>query len=264
MFSHLILFSLALLALSTAVLAHMEVAYPPPRRSKYSNYYKSIGQIDYDMKSPLNPDQWPFPCRNFPEGPAETTLKAGSNIQVQIVGTATHNGGHCQFALQYPGSDFVVFHTIMEECPLSKNYTVPIPASAPAGKATFAWTWVNALGNREYYMNCADVNIDGPTKSCMKGKELAVANYPGYPTIPEFHKDPTHGRKYFDQRKDTQVCNSKSATNQIKGKSTKKPKKAPISPGTSPKTTNSVKPNNSKKLSPTAIRGFGGQGHRHN
>jgi len=44
-------------------------------------------------------------------------------------------------------------------CPLNSTYNFTIPSSAPSGQALFAWTWQNYKGNREYYMNCAAVQI---------------------------------------------------------------------------------------------------------
>ena len=44
-------------------------------------------------------------------------------------------------------------------CPLNSTYDFTIPTYAPAGQALFAWTWQNFEGNREYYMNCAAVEI---------------------------------------------------------------------------------------------------------
>ncbi|KAL1925176.1 uncharacterized protein VTP21DRAFT_59 [Calcarisporiella thermophila] len=212
---------ITLFLLVASASAHMEMANPPARRSQYSKYYQDHDMVDWDNDAPLDPNQGrPFPCRGFPEGPAEVTLKAGEPFTIKLRGSATHGGGHCQFALKYRvnGRDtpFVVFNTVMEKCPLNYDYTMTLPATAPGGKAVLAWTWVNAVGNREYYMNCADVNIVGPTQSCMAGKELFVCNYPGYPTIPEFALDPEHGRHYFNERKDTQLCVGKQKTS-VKG-----------------------------------------------
>ncbi|KAG8628093.1 hypothetical protein KVT40_003966 [Elsinoe batatas] len=36
-----------------------------------------------------------------------------------------------------------------------------IPEGVKSGQATLAWTWFNTIGNREMYMNCAAVNIQG-------------------------------------------------------------------------------------------------------
>jgi len=97
------------------------------------------------------------------------------------------------------------------------NFNVPVPASAPNGEAIFAWTWINAVGNREYYMNCADVIITGgTTPALVSGPRLFVANLPyvqGAPTIPEF-PDPSStndGRNYLADRPIIQVTGSGSS-----------------------------------------------------
>ena len=41
------------------------------------------------------------------------------------------------------------------------QYTFPVPAGLPAGKAILAWTWFNKIGNREMYMNCAPIILGG-------------------------------------------------------------------------------------------------------
>jgi hypothetical protein len=65
---------------------------------------------------------------------------------------------------------------------------VTIPSSAPPGNATLTWTWVNAAGNREYYMNCVDVTLTGgPKDGKVTGPQNLVANMPNAPTIPEFN-----------------------------------------------------------------------------
>lgn len=43
---------------------------------------------------------------------------------------------------------------------------------------------MNAIGNREYYMNCADIRIIGNRgPGQIKGTPLKIANMPGYPVI---------------------------------------------------------------------------------
>jgi len=86
------------------------------------------------------------------------------------------------------------------------NFSVPVPSSAPNGEAIFAWTWINAVGNREYYMNCADVIVTGGTSpSSVTGPKLFVANLPyiaGAPSIPEFPDvtSTNDGRNYLEAR----------------------------------------------------------------
>lgn len=50
-------------------------------------------------------------------------------------------------------------------CPLVSRYNFRIPRDVANGQALFAWTWYNLIGNRELYMNCADVAINGGTGS---------------------------------------------------------------------------------------------------
>ncbi|KAJ3086964.1 hypothetical protein HK102_012088, partial [Quaeritorhiza haematococci] len=125
---------------------------------------------------------------NKPPSEKLTPLQAGQSIQVKFEGDAVHGGGHCQFALSYRGdSSFVVIQDVMKDClkpgtPTERSIEVKVPEGAPNGRAVFGWTWINELGNREYYMNCADVEITGGGGS-LKGPKLLVANLPGFPTI---------------------------------------------------------------------------------
>ncbi|KAI8872310.1 hypothetical protein GQ42DRAFT_119576, partial [Ramicandelaber brevisporus] len=176
-------------ALVSSVSAHMMMANPPPRRSKNSPFYVQQGLVDYDMTAPLGSSK-PFPCRGFPTGPTTFTVQAGQAIPVQIEGSATHQGGHCQFSISYDGGrTFVVLQTVMSEClrGSGNSFMVTIPATAPpAESAVFSWSWINRLGAREYYQNCADIRIEGGVlDGSISGPELFVANLAGYPTIPE-------------------------------------------------------------------------------
>lgn len=49
----------------------------------------------------------------------------------------------------------------MGGCPLALSYEFQIPGFAPNGQALFSWTWFNYEGNREMYMNCAMIEING-------------------------------------------------------------------------------------------------------
>ncbi|KAL1924786.1 uncharacterized protein VTP21DRAFT_4440 [Calcarisporiella thermophila] len=243
MFSKLPIFVTAL-SLISLVSAHMEMEKPAPRRSKFSKFYSKNSDIDFDMTSPLG-GRFTFPCRGFKEGPAESTFKAGDTVPVSIVGGAPHGGGHCQFALSYDkGKTFVVIQDEMETCPLERNYNIKIPNNAPSGKAVFAWTWVNAIGNREYYMNCADVNIVGSQNGKLTGKELLVVNLPGRKTIPEFAGNKNTGKDLFAQRKTITVSGNgdvegspqepeepeEPETSEKPEKPTNKPTKSPSNP----------------------------------
>ncbi|KAA8641514.1 hypothetical protein EYZ11_012652 [Aspergillus tanneri] len=83
-----------------------------------------------------------------------------------LSGTVTHGGGSCQLSLSYDnGRTFKVIQSMIGGCPLQSKYGFQIPADAAKGQALFAWTWFNLQGNREMYMNCAVVEIDGGSGS---------------------------------------------------------------------------------------------------
>ncbi|KND02442.1 uncharacterized protein SPPG_02907 [Spizellomyces punctatus DAOM BR117] len=182
--------------------AHMRMANPPPRGS----VDPPVGPPDYDLASPLGGER-SFPCGGKPVGNSVMNIQAGSTIPVSIVGGAPHNGGHCQFALSTDGQNFVVIKDVIRECLANgaSTFDVQIPSSFPSGKTIFAWAWINAVGNREYYMNCADVTIQGGG-SGFTGPQLFVADLPGTPTIPEMVPgDLNDGRQFFSQRKQITV-----------------------------------------------------------
>ncbi|KAL8338224.1 hypothetical protein RB601_006509 [Gaeumannomyces tritici] len=53
----------------------------------------------------------------------------------------------------------VCAHFAEKEC--SKTFKIPLPKELPNGRASFAWTWFNNIGNREMYMNVAPVIVSG-------------------------------------------------------------------------------------------------------
>ncbi|ORX84353.1 hypothetical protein K493DRAFT_360723 [Basidiobolus meristosporus CBS 931.73] len=193
MFSNLLQSALCLLGLATLTVAHMEMVQPPPRRSKYNPTWTA--SPDYNMVNPLGI----YPCKGYDQGGIVQTVKAGGSIQVKIGGGATHGGGHCQFAISYDkGKTFAVLETIYNNCLIaSTEYSVNIPSTAGSSKnVVFAWAWINKIGNREYYMNCADLEIQGSANGYITGPKLLVANLPGYPTIPEFPGGRSHPYRY--------------------------------------------------------------------
>ncbi|KAJ2672601.1 hypothetical protein IWW42_002755 [Coemansia sp. RSA 1085] len=166
--------------------------------------------LDYSMSSPLGYNEplckhttpWPTPA-------AEWT--AGQSVTVKLApGGAPHGGGHCQFSLSYDGGKtFVVLHEILGKCfgqdDSQRDFTFTLPSGLPSSeKAVFAWTWVNAIGNREFYMNCADISIKG-SGSSYTGKEMVIANHQGYPNIPEFSGNYQTGVDLYKSAKDITV-----------------------------------------------------------
>jgi hypothetical protein len=157
-----------LLAFASQALGHMEMSWPYPLHSKY-NPANSYTIIDYSMTSPLLKDGSNFPCKGYqndrPFVPV-ATYSAGSTYNMTIAGSAVHGGGSCQLSLSYDnGATFRVIKSMIGGCPLTSTYDFTIPSYAPDGNALFAWTWQNEQGNREYYMNCATVSIEGSTAS---------------------------------------------------------------------------------------------------
>ncbi|KXN67308.1 hypothetical protein CONCODRAFT_28559, partial [Conidiobolus coronatus NRRL 28638] len=166
--------------LAMPVASHMLMQTPPARWSRFNQDYVKAGKVDVDLHAPMSGPsgmRLPFPCGRA-KGPIGQTLTAGQPVKWSLAGGATHNGGHCEISLSYDDKTFVSIQTILGNC--MKNgqldYEVTIPANAPSGPATFAWTWVNWSGNREYYMNCADVMIEGSPNGVLTGPKIVEAN----------------------------------------------------------------------------------------
>ncbi|KAJ2895512.1 hypothetical protein IWW38_002289 [Coemansia aciculifera] len=179
---------------------------PAPRHSQFSKFYMDKDDVDYNMKSPLGPIVG-YPCRNFKAGPVQGTMIAGHPFRVLFDGVATHLGGDCQFAVSYDnGTTFAVLWDKMASCFLDTvngGYDIPVPETIPAAsKATFAWSWINALGSREYYMNCADIRIENyGHQEPLTAHELLVVNLPGKPTlIPKTGREEDRLPAMFQQR----------------------------------------------------------------
>ncbi|KAJ2777826.1 hypothetical protein GGI15_004382 [Coemansia interrupta] len=182
------------------------------------------GQVlDYSLSSPLDPSA-PLCKHTVPYDTPVETWSAGQEVTVEFDpdGGAAHGGGHCQFSLSYDGGkSFVVVHEELKYCfvngetssntPEVLSYKFNLPQDLPASdKAVFAWTWVNAMGNREFYMNCADVAIEG-TADSYTGKEIVIANHDGYDSIPEFHGDYDTGLDLYNNTSQITVTSSGSS-----------------------------------------------------
>lgn len=144
------------------VVCHMEMSWPYALRSKF-NPDNSYSIIDYSNTSPLLPDGSNFPCKGYQnDRPFEVVAEfvAGSDHNITLAGSATHDGGSCQISLSYDnGATFRVIKSVINGCPLVSSYDFTVPSTAPSGNALLAWTWQNLEGNREYYMNCAQINV---------------------------------------------------------------------------------------------------------
>jgi LysM repeat protein len=178
--------AIALAAFASSALAHMDMQEPAPFRSKFNTNVPS-GKVDFDMVAPLANDGSDFPCKGFipdfdvsPDGDPTATWAPGSDQKVTIVGGAEHGGGSCQLSLSFDkGETFRVVKSFEGGCPVQDSQTLDftVPDDTKSGKAIFAWTWFNQIGNREMYMNCAAVEITGNGTSDLEDRpEIFVAN----------------------------------------------------------------------------------------
>ncbi|CAN6621478.1 hypothetical protein TRVA0_008S02300 [Trichomonascus vanleenenianus] len=179
--------ALVVLALAGSTRAHIEMTNPPPLRSKYNPYARE-SEIDYDMVSPIT-DLADFPCKGYLGDPMKSVAKysAGETYTLELSGSATHMGGSCQLSLSYDkGKTFKVIKNIIGSCPINMEYNFTIPDDAPSGNALFSWSWMNHMGNREFYQNCAWITIKSSSNNrILDTPDMFVGNLPGYCTVPE-------------------------------------------------------------------------------
>lgn len=148
------------------------------------------------INSPIGADN-PFPCQGKTSG-TTTPMELGSDPDLAFMGSTVHAGGSCQVSLSYDMATWKVITSYEGGCPargqtgnltpsdaslpVPDKYNFTVPANVPGGKATVAWTWFNKSGGvREFYMNCAAVELSGSggDKSAYDSlPDMAVANVP--------------------------------------------------------------------------------------
>ncbi|KAK5937168.1 hypothetical protein PMZ80_010468 [Knufia obscura] len=174
----------SLLALAAAAHAHMIMKTPTPAGNPNN--------------SPLLDNGDDFPCKGAGDqvatGPLNT-MPVGVPQTLSFTGSAVHGGGSCQISLAKgtkpdKNTKWMVIHSIEGGCPanvagnLPENasgdgaakfqFSIPDHPDITAGEEhTLAWTWNNKVGNREMYMNCARVMVQGAAK-----KRYAPSNMP--------------------------------------------------------------------------------------
>ena len=157
--------TLAATGLMTLANAHMLMKSPVPFESQNGN------------NGPLDPSGSNFPCKST--GPATyangevNKYPQGSKQTLSTIGQAVHGGGSCQISITYDeapdkNSVWKVIHSIEGGCPARNTpgnaggdasavapdtYDFTVPEDLPTGKGVVAWTWINRVGNREFYMN---------------------------------------------------------------------------------------------------------------
>ncbi|KAF1808654.1 hypothetical protein P152DRAFT_477187 [Eremomyces bilateralis CBS 781.70] len=106
---------------------------------------------------------------------------------MSLAGSVTHGGDSCQLSFSYDeGRTFKVIKSMIGGYLADVSYYFTIPTYALSGNAIFAWTWLNFIGNREFYMDCAAVGVNGGSS----GSESA---FNGLPNLTPGNCDGTPG-----------------------------------------------------------------------
>lgn len=149
----------------------------------------------YADKAPLDGSGSNFPCQGAPLKAGGQKLTAGDSFDFTLergggANTAVHGGGSCQLSITYETDsekakdpkNWHVIYSIEGGCPANAEgnlkpgfdycesdgqaeclhkWQIPVPKGVKSGDAVLAWTWQNTIGNREFYMNCAPITIEG-------------------------------------------------------------------------------------------------------
>ncbi|KAF9916936.1 hypothetical protein BX616_002376 [Lobosporangium transversale] len=228
-FSKTAIIAAAVACLTVFSEAHVSLRSPCPRGAPFAGCPKA-STIDYDITTPIGTNDHigrPL-CKNTDVQSKRAFYKAGQTIKTEYQIGAAHGGGHCQWALSYDeGKTWVVIQTLVRDClrnvPNGGKYSVnvKIPKDAPSGKAIFMWLWNNAIGNRELYSNCVDIEINGKNGGKLKGVRPLIANYgPGTSVIGEFpRQNDADGHELFAKRKSITITVPKASKSKSKSKS---------------------------------------------
>ena len=165
----------AILSAVSVVNAHMIMQSPVPYGKSSLN------------NSPLAGDGSDFPCKQragvYEAEGASNVMAIGEPQTLSFIGSAVHGGGSCQVSLStdlQPTKDskWMVIHSIEGGCPSNvtgnldadpsgqgaADFQYTIPEGVAPGDYTIAWSWVNKIGNREFYMNCGPATVTAPKK----------------------------------------------------------------------------------------------------
>jgi hypothetical protein len=161
----------ALLGASAVVNGHMIMKTPKPFGSPNN--------------SPLDASGSDFPCKGGPydRSSVQNVMAIGEPQTLSFTGSAVHGGGSCQVSLTtdlQPTKDtkWMVIKSIEGGCPASVAGNLPadpngsgastfqysIPDGIAPGEYVIAWTWINKIGNREFYMNCGPATVTAAKK----------------------------------------------------------------------------------------------------
>jgi hypothetical protein len=169
--------------------AHMQMHDPFPINSQEDPAVPD-NLKEYTYTSPLLADGSDFPCKGFHKQAtshvSKAIYKAGETAGMTLNAPgAAHGGGSCQISLSYDNGDtWKVIKSIEGGCPITLTYDFTIPTDAPSSDdVLLGWTWFNLVGNREMYMNCARITVEGSTpgrhrRAQLAGRETALATLP--------------------------------------------------------------------------------------
>ncbi|KAJ1948384.1 hypothetical protein FBU59_001622, partial [Linderina macrospora] len=225
------------------VAAHASMISPCVRYTPFCDHCPPVpaGQsLDYSINSPIgSPDSSQPLCKyTTPYDTPVATWTAGQPVTVRFrPHAAIHSGGHCEFSVSYDnGKTFAVVHQELRYCFVGSkpngqvndasvlDYAFTLPADLPSSdRVVFSWSWINASGNRELYHNCADIAIKGGSSSVYTAKQMTIANYPGYPTIPEFHGNYETGLDLYNRAPNITVGPGVSGTYTVSPPAATKP-----------------------------------------
>lgn len=160
---------------------------------------------------PVAADMSNFPCkmngRSYDRSKT-TTYSLGSTNTLRLQGSAVHGGGSGQLSITYDtnptkNSKWKVIKSFIGGMPARSatgnlagdmntlgpdTYSFTVPSNIPAGDATLAWSWINKVGQREFYMSCGPIKLTGSggSKSNYDAlPDMFVANIGSYCRIPE-------------------------------------------------------------------------------
>ncbi|KAF2235884.1 lytic polysaccharide monooxygenase [Viridothelium virens] len=183
----------SMLGFAVVTQAHMIMQNPTPITSNA-------------VKDPLESSGANFPCHGqslAPSGGAAWSVGSTQNLSFQV-NTAVHGGGSCQVSITYETdaekvkdpANWYVIHSIEGGCPaIAKgnlnsatecgsmgqtecvnSFPFELPKELKNGQATMAWTWSNTIGNREFYMDCAYVDVSGGSDQLGSLPNMYVGN----------------------------------------------------------------------------------------
>ncbi|KAJ9643663.1 hypothetical protein H2204_001808 [Knufia peltigerae] len=178
-----------LLLLAATTNAHMIMKTPVPYgKSSLTN-------------SPLLADGSDFPCKQrsgvYDAEGAQNVAAIGEPQTLSFTGSAVHGGGSCQVSLTTDlqptkESKWMVIKSIEGGCPANVPGNLPadpngdgastfqftVPDGIAPGDYTLAWSWINKVGNREFYMNCAPFTVTQKNGGAKKREEEKPAEAP--------------------------------------------------------------------------------------